>query len=126
MRRVLRSDGHIVIIDTLAPDVPLVDTHLQSIELLRDISHVRNYSFSEWARQLAAAGLQLDASDKWALPLDFQAWVTRMQTPAERVAVIRQLLQGAAQEVRDYLVLQPDLSFSLEVGMFEASLLPAI
>jgi ubiquinone/menaquinone biosynthesis C-methylase UbiE len=121
MRRVLKNDGRIVIIDVLAPDAPLLDTHLQTIELLRDVSHVRNYSRAEWSRQLAAAGLQVDASDTWKLPLDFEAWVTRMQTPADRVAVIRGLLQRAPQEVRAYLALQPDLSFSLEVVMFEAS-----
>lgn len=121
LRRVLKGDGRVVIVDVLAPDAPLLDTHLQAIELLRDVSHVRNYSFAEWRGQLAAVGLQVDASDKWKLPLDFHAWVARIQTPADRVAVIRGLLQHAPQEVRDYLAWQPDLSFSLEVVMLEAS-----
>jgi hypothetical protein len=55
------------------------------------------------------------------LPLDFTAWVTRMQTPIERVAVIRGLLQGVPQEVRDYLAVQDDYSFCIDVAMFEAS-----
>ncbi len=121
MRRVVKDDGHVIIIDVMAPASPLVDTHLQCIELLRDVSHVRNYSFAEWSRQLAAANLQVDASDQWKLPLDFTAWVTRMRTPEDRVAVIRGLLQGAPREVRDHLALQADFSFSLDVVMFEAS-----
>jgi ubiquinone/menaquinone biosynthesis C-methylase UbiE len=124
IKRVLKPGGRFVMIDVMAPALPLLDTHLQTIELLRDVSHVRNYSFVEWSRQLGAAGFAIDASDQWKLPLDFQAWVTRMQTPAERVAVIRGLLRNAPQEVRDYLEVRDDLSFSLDVVMFEASILP--
>lgn len=121
MRRVLKDDGQVIVIDVTAPATPLLDTHLQSIELLRDVSHVRNYSIAEWTRQLVAAGLQIDAGEQWKLPLEFQAWVTRIKTPEDRVAVIRGLLQGAPQEVRDYLALQADCSFSIDVAMFAAS-----
>jgi hypothetical protein len=121
MRRVVKDDGRVIVIDVVAPASPLLDTHLQSIELLRDLSHVRNYSIAEWTQQLNAVNLQIDAHKQWKLPLDFSAWVTRMQTPADRVAVIRGLLQGAPSEVRDYLALQADCSFSIDVGMFEAS-----
>jgi len=125
IRRVLKSGGRFIVIDVMAPGKPLFDTHLQTIELLRDVSHVRNYSFAEWSGFLAAAGFHVAASDEWKLPLDFQAWVTRMQTPPERVDVIRGLLRNAPQEVRDYLVLREDLSFSLDVVKFDTSLLPA-
>lgn len=121
MRRVLKDDGHVIVIDVIAPASPLMDTHLQSLELLRDVSHVRNYSVAEWTRCLTDAGLQIDASGQWKLPLEFNAWVARIKTPADRVAVIRGLLQGAPQEVRDYLAVQADCSFSIDVAMFEAS-----
>jgi len=125
IRRVVKNNGQIILIDILAPDSPLIDTYLQSVELLRDVSHVRDYSFAEWSQQLTAAGFMINASDKWKLPLDFQAWVSRMQTPADRVSVIRGLLHCAPQEVRDYLALQADDSFSLEVVMFEATVFGA-
>lgn len=121
MRRVLKNNGRLMIIDIMAPDQPLLDTHLQAVEVLRDPSHVRDYSFAEWQALLASAALKLDTSDQWKLPLDFQAWVTRMQTPADRVEVIRSLLRQAPKEVQEYLVLQADCSFSLETVMFEAS-----
>ena len=121
MRRVVKDDGHVIVIDVTAPASPLLDTHLQSIELLRDVSHVRNYSMAEWMQQFNVANLQINARNQWKLPLDFTAWVTRMQTPVDRVAVIRGLLQGAPLEVREYLALQADCSFSIDVGMFEAS-----
>ncbi len=123
VRRVLKPGGRFIAIDVMAPAKPLFDTHLQCIELLRDVSHVRNYSHTQWDQHLRAAGFAIDSHSEWKLPLEFQAWVARMQTPPERIAVIQGLLHHAPQEVRDYLQVQADCSFSLDVVMFEASLL---
>ena len=123
IRRVLKPGGRFIAIDVIAPAQPLFDTHLQCIELLRDVSHVRNYSHTQWEQHLHDAGYAVEAHSQWKLPLEFQAWVTRMQTPPERVAVIQGMLRNAPQEVRDYLRLQADCSFDLDVVMFEARLL---
>ena len=48
MRRVVKPGGFVLVIDLLGDDHPLADTHLQSIELLRDPSHVRDRSLAEW------------------------------------------------------------------------------
>jgi hypothetical protein len=55
------------------------------------------------------------------LRLEFQAWVARMRTPVERVAVIRELLAGAPQEVRGYLQVEADGSFQVDAMMIDAS-----
>jgi len=55
MRRVLHPQGKCVIIDVCAPENPLLDTFLQTVEILRDPSHVRDYRVSEWQAMLAAA-----------------------------------------------------------------------
>jgi len=47
-RRVLGPGGIAVFIDVVAPESPLADTWLQSLELMRDPSHVRDYRRSEW------------------------------------------------------------------------------
>jgi ubiquinone/menaquinone biosynthesis C-methylase UbiE len=39
-RRVLAASGRAIFIDTIAPKDPVLDTHLQAVELLRDASHV--------------------------------------------------------------------------------------
>ena len=56
-RRVLRPDGVAAFIDTVAPDHPLLDTYLQTMELLRDASHVRNYRVAEWIAALERSAL---------------------------------------------------------------------
>src|SRR4051794_23115195 len=52
-RRVLAPGGIAVFADVMTPGRPLLDTHLQAIELLRDPSHVRNYTMAEWVAALA-------------------------------------------------------------------------
>ncbi len=73
--RVLKPDGRVGIVDTVAPGSPRLDTYFQAIELLRDCSHVRNYARSEWDAALARAGLTCDGSRLYRVPLDFAAWV---------------------------------------------------
>ena len=118
MDRVLAPDGHALVIDTLGHEDPLVDTFLQSIELLRDPSHVRNRSTTEWRALLRSARLiELEHAD-WPTRLEFAPWVARMETPADRVAVLRSLQEGAPREVREALRIEPDGSFTIRTGLF--------
>jgi ubiquinone/menaquinone biosynthesis C-methylase UbiE len=45
--RVLKPGGSLIVIDVIAPESPLLDTILQTVEILRDASHVRDYRVSE-------------------------------------------------------------------------------
>ncbi len=40
--------GRLAVVDIVAPETPLLDTLLQTAEVLRDASHVRDYRVSEW------------------------------------------------------------------------------
>ena len=120
-RRVLKQGGSLVVIHTCAPANPLLDTYLQTIELLRDESHVRNYSLAEWISMLGETGFQLKTQSCWKLNLDFNAWVERMRTPAVYVEALRSLLQNAPREVREYFQVTEDCSFALDSVLIEAS-----
>jgi ubiquinone/menaquinone biosynthesis C-methylase UbiE len=120
-RRVLKRGGGLIAMDTCSPTNPLLDTHLQTIELLRDGSHVRNYTPTEWRSMLTEAGFEVGAQSSWKLPLDFKAWIGRMKTPAVYVDAIRSLLQNAPREVIDYFQVAEDGSFTLDTIMTEAS-----
>jgi len=120
MRRVVRPGGMLLMIDLLGDESPLVDTHLQAIELLRDPSHVRNYSPSQWRRLLQIAGFQLQQDFFWPTRLEFGSWVERMRTPPDSVTVIRNLLAGASAEVRAGLSVESDGSFVPRTGLFWA------
>ncbi|MBV6305808.1 class I SAM-dependent methyltransferase [Candidimonas humi] len=120
MARVLAPAGTLVIIDVIAPETPLYDTALQTIELLRDASHVRDYRLSEWRAMLAAAGLEVTNSDSWKLKLEFESWVRRIGTPAPRVAALHATMDALPQEAREYFAIQPDRTFSSDTAWIQA------
>ncbi|MGB6309440.1 MAG: methyltransferase domain-containing protein [Steroidobacteraceae bacterium] len=120
MRRVLQPGGRLLIIDVLGHEEALIDTHLQSVELLRDPSHVRNRSASEWRALLGAAGFVDVELTQWPLRLEFAPWTERMRTPADRVSMIRLLQIDAPREVQEALTIEPDGSFAVTTGLFWA------
>jgi SAM-dependent methyltransferase len=119
-RRVLKDDGRAVFIDVVAPPSPLCDTHLQTIELLRDMSHVRNYSAAAWLAALEDAGFVTGVKTARRLRLEFTSWVTRMRTPDLYIGAIRGLQANMPSEVTDYLELEPDGSFTIDTLTIEA------
>jgi ubiquinone/menaquinone biosynthesis C-methylase UbiE len=118
MRRVLQPRGRLLIIDVLGHEEPLLDTHLQCMELLRDPSHVRNRSAKEWRSLIAAAGFADIEYTEWPLRLEFAPWVARMRTSADRTSMIRALQNEAPREVQEGLAIEPDGSFIVKTGLF--------
>jgi ubiquinone/menaquinone biosynthesis C-methylase UbiE len=125
-RRVLKPGGKLIVIDTCAADSALLDTHMQTVELLRDVSHCRNYSAKQWREFIAEAGFRLDQHDAWTLRMQFDEWIARMRTPADRASVIKGLLHGAPEEVRRHFNVEPDGSFTIDVMSFEGTATPIV
>ena len=119
-RRVLKRGGHALFADAVTPGAPLLDTFLQSIELLRDPSHVRNYTRAEWEHGLREAGFRLGTASLHRVPLDFTSWVQRMRTPEIHIAAIRSLEQRMAAEVTAHFDIREDGSFTLDTMTIEA------
>ncbi len=120
MRRVARPGATLLLIDLMGDENPLVDTHLQAIELLRDPSHVRDYAPSQWRHLLREAGFDQQQDAFWPTRMPFSSWVERMHTAPASVAVIRTLLADAPQEVRAGLAVEADGSFTPHTGLFRA------
>jgi SAM-dependent methyltransferase len=120
-RRVLRPDGFLVVSDIVAPEDPLLDTHLQAVELLRDPSHVRDYRVSEWRGLLTAAGFAPGAVTESRPRMEFASWIARMRTPEAHVAAIRALQTRAPDEVTAHFRVEADGSFLLDSALIEAS-----
>ncbi|MFC0269217.1 class I SAM-dependent methyltransferase [Kushneria aurantia] len=114
-RRVLKPGGVAAFIDVTASEQPLFDSFLQTVEMLRDTSHVRDYAPSEWAQMVGEAGLVMTSSTRQRLRLDFETWIARMRTPDVMRAAILHLQGQVGQEVRDAFEIADDGSFTTDM-----------
>ncbi len=118
--RVLAPGGMLLLSDIVAPEDPLLDTHLQTVELLRDRSHVRDWRVSEWQAMLGQAGFESEVVLRWDVHLEFASWITRLATPASRVEAIRAILDEAPDEVKAFFRVEPDYSFNTPGALLRA------
>ncbi|MGH7069764.1 MAG: class I SAM-dependent methyltransferase [Acetobacteraceae bacterium] len=117
-RRVLKPSAPALFIDVVAPANPALDSHLQAVELLRDASHVRNYSIAEWTAALARSGLPVSGITVRTLRMEFPVWTARTRTPPVHVQAIRSLQSMSPVVVREHFAIGPDGSFNLETAGF--------
>ncbi len=99
-RRLLKPDGALLVSDIMASEDYAQDTFLQTIELLRDPSHARDYRISEWLVMLAKAGFQPEVLLRFDLRLHFATWIRRMATPRQNADMIKSLFAGASAEIK--------------------------
>ncbi len=113
--RVLKPEGQFVVVDPISPEDAALADWLNTVERLRDPSHGRDWSLSEWAAAGEAIGVPFAVIEEWALPLDFADWTARQQTPPDAVAELERLFDTATPEVRAAfaLVEPPERGFRL-------------
>jgi len=119
--RVLRAGGRYLLVDSIALEDPVQDTYLNAMEVLRDPSHVRNSSVSQWRAMFAAAGLSQTLVAQWKLRLEFEPWLSRIGTPRSLAEGVRSLLDAAPREVREALELSEatGYDFTMPIALLE-------
>lgn len=120
IRRVLKPGEAFILSDIVAPEAPALDTFLQTIELLRDPSHVRDHTICQWLDLLHSAGFEAEVVFTWALTLNFADWVERINTPAQHTAMIEALFAGAPAEVQAEFQWKQSESFAISGALFRA------
>jgi SAM-dependent methyltransferase len=120
-RRVLKPNGRAVFMDAISPGPALLDTYLQAVELLRDSSHLRDYSLAEWVQAVAGAGFAPGTIVQRRVRLDFASWIARMRTPEIRAQAIRSLQAEMSSDVVTHFAIEADGSFMLDTMALEAT-----
>lgn len=118
--RVLKKGGKLIIMDVVSPGHPVLDIWLQTVEALRDTSHVRDYTPGEWLTFISESGFLVEQLKQYKLTLTFDSWITRMRTPEVMVKAIRAYQLAASPDVNDYFALTADGSFTSDMMVIEA------
>ncbi|MEQ9720608.1 class I SAM-dependent methyltransferase [Yersinia alsatica] len=120
VKRVLRPGGKVIFMDVVSPGHPVLDIYLQTVEVLRDTSHVRNYAPGEWLGLFTDAGLVINEVTSDRLHLEFSSWIARMRTPEYFAIAIRELQKLASDSVINHYEIQADGSFTSDIMMIVA------
>ena len=120
IRRVVKPGGLVVVMDTVSPGEPAADAFLHDVETLRDPSHGKNYTPSQWVDALRSAGLSPAQPVLARLRLDFRAWIARIGTPETQARAIRSLQHGAPPDIVAHFAIEPDGSFTIDTMLLEA------
>ncbi len=107
--RVLKPGGLLLIADTATGEDADIDRWEHETELLRDPSHVRNYSPSEWLRMIGISGLTPRRADlSLRTELGFNDWVERSGNPPDVVDQLRARFLSAPAAVTRAFRIRPD------------------
>jgi SAM-dependent methyltransferase len=120
--RVLKPGGQFILSDCVAAEQPAHDTFLQTFELLRDQSHVRDYGADQWVAMFKEAGFEVKIVRTWEIFVEFTSWLARLATPDLNAAMIRKLFDEAPHEIRAKFKIQPDYSFVLDCALIQGKL----
>ena len=115
MHRALADGGKVVIVDVLGNSNPVLNNFLQTIETIRDPSHVKDYSLAEWLYFAEITGFSVATVEMQKLALNFDSWVARMHTADTSIQVIRALQKNCAASVRQYFEIDEAGNFSTDV-----------
>lgn len=119
--RVLAPGGLLLLVDIVSPEEPVADTFLNAVELMRDPSHVRDYSLSQWLGMLGAVGLSPELLGTWPMRLDFESWVRRIGATQQAIAGLEVMFDTASQGVRDAFSVDADRGFTIQNALIRAT-----
>lgn len=106
--RVLRPGGLFVLDDTIAPEDRDLDQFINAIEELRDPTHVRDYTVSEWRSLCERAGLQVERVETWTKTMHFDDWCSRARVNTTTKDRLAEQLRGATEEARAAFAIEED------------------
>ncbi len=119
MARVLKPGGQCIIVDIISPEDAALAAFINQVEILRDPSHSRDWTLSEWDAVGREIGVPFAVVARWELPLDFADWTARQQTPPASVAQLEALFDRASSDAHRAfsIVTTPPRSFHLWAAM---------
>lgn len=101
--RVLRPGGCFLLADSTIPEnEPEIDAWQNHVEILRDPSHVRNYTVTEWRHFIESEGLQIEdiTASGGTIFIRLQPWLEKAGCTVEQSALIREEFLNAPEAAK--------------------------
>ncbi|NIQ95163.1 MAG: methyltransferase domain-containing protein [Desulfuromonadales bacterium] len=104
--RVLRRGGRMVVIDTLLPQDPEIADFYQTMEKMRDPTHVQAYSEPQWIEMVKDAGFDFHETRRFPKTHDFQEWAARAGMNRQGIQDLNRFFLDAPQKVHEYFQIE--------------------
>ena len=99
--RVIKKTGHLLIVDQVASETKDVATYINEFEQLRDPSHVKTLSTTEWFQALKAARFTIMNHQYFQKEIELEWWTKTQECSPDTVQKLRKLLQTASSDVKE-------------------------
>ena len=101
--RVLKPGGLLLVQDQVVPEDRQAGAFVNEFERLRDPSHNRAYSESEWVRMFERAGLHVEHRELVVKPHDFASWAQRQDCAPDVIQQLVDMVQQAPQNMTAWI-----------------------
>ncbi|ASN05826.1 class I SAM-dependent methyltransferase [Virgibacillus necropolis] len=100
--RVLKPNGKFIFIDNIAPEDSRFDEFVNTLEKMRDYSHVRSHSILEWKELFTKYQLTVMKEQVRKKTLPYQEWIDRTLDSDEAKNKVGSYIVEASSKVHDY------------------------
>lgn len=100
MARVTKPGGLLIVVDSVVPEEADLDSFLNTVEKIRDTSHVRSRSESEWRDLFSQAGLTITDTQRYAKTHDYADWVARANVSPETLPTLTAAFLAASDAAK--------------------------
>lgn len=104
--RVLKPGGMFILEDSVSPPSKRLDRYVNSLEKLRDPTHIRAYTKREWRRMLIEAGFRVARCEIYRKTHNIEDWMGNSGCSDELKKAVRAMLVQAPSAAKEHYAIE--------------------
>ncbi|MFZ3576543.1 class I SAM-dependent methyltransferase [Virgibacillus sp. DJP39] len=100
--RVLKPGANFILIDNIAPGDPILNNFVNTLEKMRDYSHVRSLLVCEWKEHLTTYKLVVVKEKTRMKTLPYKEWINRTLDTEQKKDEVSSYILKSSSEIKDY------------------------